>query len=89
MSHIERAEEAHGQAGTTLAESAGGDLDHFDNPGLPEHRHRMGDTDPKAAKRAERQVAVLLVLSMVGTIGVIVSIIAIKYDGSFERISSS
>ncbi|MGI4895920.1 MAG: cytochrome bc1 complex Rieske iron-sulfur subunit, partial [Janthinobacterium lividum] len=39
--------------------------------------------------RAERQVAVLLVLSMVGTIGVIVSIIAIKYDGSFERISSS
>lgn len=89
MSDIERAEEAHGQPGTTLAKPAGGVPDRFENPGLPEHRHRMGDTDPKAARRAERQVAVLLVLSMIGSIGIVVSIIAIKYNGDFDRISWS
>jgi len=40
----------------------------FENPGLPPHRHRMGDTDPKAAKRAERQVAALFLVSIVGTL---------------------
>ncbi|WP_328295646.1 Rieske 2Fe-2S domain-containing protein [Kineococcus sp. NBC_00420] len=89
MSDIERAEEAHGQANTTLAKPSGGVPDRFDNPGLPEHRHRMGDTDPAAARRAERQVAFFLILSMIGTIGIIVSIIAIKYDDSFERVSLS
>ncbi|WP_432523690.1 cytochrome bc1 complex Rieske iron-sulfur subunit [Kineococcus sp. SYSU DK006] len=89
MSDIERAEEAHGQAGTTLAKPGGGLPDRFENPGLPPHQHRMGDTDPKAAKRAERQVAILLLLSMIGSIGIIVSIIAIKYDGSFDRIGLS
>jgi ubiquinol-cytochrome c reductase iron-sulfur subunit len=89
MSDIERAEEAHGQAGTTLAKPGGGVPDRFENPGLPEHRHRMGDTDPAAARRAERQVAFFLLLSIIGSIGIIVSLIAVKYDGSFERISLS
>jgi ubiquinol-cytochrome c reductase iron-sulfur subunit len=89
MSDIERADEAHGQASTTLAKPEGGVPDRFENPGLPEHRHRMGDTDPAAARRAERQVAFFLVLSMIGTIGIIVSLIGIKYDDSFERISLS
>jgi ubiquinol-cytochrome c reductase iron-sulfur subunit len=57
--------------------------DRFDNPGLPAHQHRMADTDPKAAKRAERQVATLFVLSMVGTILLLVAYFAVKleYDG--------
>jgi ubiquinol-cytochrome c reductase iron-sulfur subunit len=50
----------------------------FENPGLPEHRHRLGDTDPKAAKRAERQVAGLFVLSMVGTLVAIVGYFAVQ-----------
>jgi len=90
MSEIERAGDAHGgEPGTTLARSEGALPDRFENPGLPEHRHRMGDTDPKAARRAERQVAVLLALSMVGSVLIVVSIIGIKYDDSFERISLS
>jgi ubiquinol-cytochrome c reductase iron-sulfur subunit len=51
---------------------------HFDNPGLPVHQHRMADTDPKAAKRAERQVATLFGLSMIGTLLVLVSYFAVK-----------
>jgi ubiquinol-cytochrome c reductase iron-sulfur subunit len=89
MSDIERADEAHGQPGTTLATPGGGVPDRFENPGLPEHRHRMGDTDPAAARRAERQVAFFLLLSIIGSIGIIVSLVGIKYDDSFERISLS
>jgi len=38
------------------------------DPGLPEHQHRKTDVDPKAAKRAERQVGILFLLSALGTI---------------------
>jgi ubiquinol-cytochrome c reductase iron-sulfur subunit len=50
----------------------------FTNPGLPAHRPRMSDVDPKAAKRAERQVATLFVLSTLGTLLVIVSYFVVK-----------
>ena len=56
----------------------------FADPGLPPHRHRLGDVDPKAARRAERQVASLFVLSMIGTLGVIAAILAIRYEGHGE-----
>jgi hypothetical protein len=49
----------------------------FENPGLPPHVHRAADDDPKAAKRAERQVAALFTLSILGTLGFIVSYFAI------------
>jgi ubiquinol-cytochrome c reductase iron-sulfur subunit len=45
----------------------------FDNPGLPAHHHRMGDTDPIAARRAERQVAALFTISMIATVLFIVA----------------
>ncbi|MCD5351585.1 ubiquinol-cytochrome c reductase iron-sulfur subunit [Kineosporia mesophila] len=68
----------HGGDGVALQE---GDLPaRFENPGIPEHQHRMADTDPKAAKRAERQVAFLFVLSMVGTLVMIVGYFAVKMD---------
>lgn len=41
---------------------------HFPNPGLPPHQHRHGDDDPAAAKRYERQVASLFLMSMVATV---------------------
>jgi len=50
----------------------------FDNPGLPPHQHRMADTDPRAAKRAERQVAGLFLLSIGGTLLMIVSYFVVK-----------
>lgn len=40
----------------------------IENPGLPPHRPRLTDTDPKAAKRAERQVSALFLVSIIGTI---------------------
>lgn len=38
------------------------------NPGLPPHRPRLTDTDPREAKKAERQVSVLFIISIIGTI---------------------
>src|SRR5919107_10025 len=49
----------------------------FENPGLPPHVHRLSDTDPKAAKRAERQVAAMFTLSILGTLVFLVSYFAI------------
>lgn len=45
----------------------------FPDPGLHEHRARVGDTDPKAQKRAEKQVVVLFTISILGTIGATVA----------------
>ena len=42
--------------------------DRFENPGLPEHVARMSDLSEAGAKRAERQVAGLFGLSILGTI---------------------
>jgi len=46
--------------------------DPFHDPGLPEHHPRLTDIEPKAAKRAERIVAGLFVLSAIATIGFMV-----------------
>ena len=60
-------------AGTTAAPTL------FENPGMPVHVHRMADSDPRAAKRAERQVATMFVLSMVGTLVFLVSYFAVDH----------
>jgi ubiquinol-cytochrome c reductase iron-sulfur subunit len=52
----------------------------FENPGLVPHRHRMADVDPKAAKRAERQVATLFGISALGTLLALVAYFTIKFD---------
>ncbi len=54
------------------------ELQKFSDPGLPEHIHRKADTDPAAAKKAERQVAILFALSAIGTIVLIGSYIFVK-----------
>jgi ubiquinol-cytochrome c reductase iron-sulfur subunit len=54
------------------------EIQKFQDPGLPEHVHRKSDIDPDAEKRAERQVAILFLLSAVGTVGTVVSYIYIK-----------
>jgi ubiquinol-cytochrome c reductase iron-sulfur subunit len=40
----------------------------FADPGLPAHRPRVTDLDPRAAKAAERQVALLFMLAVAGLI---------------------
>lgn len=47
-----------------------------DAPGLPAHQLRRTDVDPIATKRAERQVSLLFIVSMLATIGFIVAFVA-------------
>ena len=54
------------------------EISKFQDPGLPAHQHRKSDTDPKAEKRAEQQVAILFLISAGGTVLSIASYIFIK-----------
>lgn len=44
------------------------EIEAIKDPGLPAHVHRRADSDPVAAKRAERQVAILFLISALGTL---------------------
>src|SRR5699024_4664482 len=64
-------EQRHGDPGKPgTVERAGDDSGNIaiEDPGLPPHRPRITDEDPRAAKRAERQVSFLFLLSIIGTI---------------------
>jgi len=50
------------------------------DPGLPEHIHRKADVDVKAAKRAERQVGILFLFSVLGTLLFIYAYLGIDED---------
>ena len=54
-------------------QGTGGVPERFANPGLPPHVLRNADLDDKAAKRAERQVVLLFLVSMLGTLMFIVA----------------
>lgn len=54
--------------------------DPFADPGMPHHTPRRTDVDERAAKRAERQVAMLFTLSSLGTLGFIACFVAIDKD---------
>jgi ubiquinol-cytochrome c reductase iron-sulfur subunit len=55
-------------------------LEPIKDTGLPEHVYRKSDTDPKAADRAERQVAAMFGISALGTVLLVVSYIFIPDD---------
>lgn len=57
----------------------------FDNPGLPPHRERLTDSDPRAKRRASRTVITLFTLSILGTIGMLVTYFTIPPGESFEQ----
>ncbi|MFV0459505.1 MAG: Rieske 2Fe-2S domain-containing protein [Actinomycetales bacterium] len=63
--------------------------DRFPDPGLPPHRHRMADTDKRAEGVAERQVVLLLLLSIVGTIFAMVAYVVWTPEGTFASIKWS
>mgnify|MGYP000400610915 FL=1 len=50
------------------------------DPGLPEHIHRKADVDLKAAKKAERQVGILFLFSVLGTLLFIYAYLGIDED---------
>ncbi|WP_103502367.1 MULTISPECIES: ubiquinol-cytochrome c reductase iron-sulfur subunit [unclassified Streptomyces] len=54
--------------------------DPFADPGLPAHEPRIQDIDEQAAKRSERTVTLLFVLSSLATVGFIVSFLLIPID---------
>ena len=56
------------------------EIEAIKDPGLPAHVHRKADTDPAAADRAERQVAILFGISALGTLLLIFSYIFIPDD---------
>ncbi len=60
----------------------GGRPDRFENPGLPPHQPRHADLDPKAAKRAERQVLALFTISILGTLAFLVAYFLFPVDDS-------
>lgn len=49
-------------------------------PGLPPHELRRADTDPRAARRAERQVALLFTASALSTIAFLVAFFAVPLE---------
>ncbi|GII98039.1 menaquinol-cytochrome c reductase iron-sulfur subunit precursor [Sediminihabitans luteus] len=56
----------------------------FADPGMPEHKHRRADHEPAADKRAELQVVVLFVISILGTIGSLIAYFAFRPDGTTD-----
>lgn len=58
-----------------------GGTDTFRNPGLPHHAERITDKDPRAAKRAELQVMVLFIISVVGTVLFFVGYFGVGHSG--------
>ncbi|WP_405897378.1 Rieske (2Fe-2S) protein [Streptomyces sp. NBC_00727] len=54
--------------------------DPFADPGLPAHRPRIQDLDERAAKRSERTVALMFLLSMLATVGFIASYVIFPVD---------
>ncbi len=62
----------------------GGLPERFTNPGLPHHVPRMADLDDGAAKRAEKQVATLFGISILGTILFIVLYFAIPVEATID-----
>ncbi|MFJ9623672.1 Rieske 2Fe-2S domain-containing protein [Streptomyces sp. NPDC101181] len=57
-----------------------GTADPFADPGLPAHQPRVQDLDEGAARRSERAVAFMFVLSMLATVGFIASYVIFPVD---------
>ena len=70
----------------TVAKAGPGTLEAFQDPGLPPHRKRLADVDPRAAKRAERQVALLFVISIIGTLSFFIAYFGLGRSESIAEI---
>ncbi|MBE1877223.1 ubiquinol-cytochrome c reductase iron-sulfur subunit [Myceligenerans pegani] len=71
-------------AGTEVVQS-----DKFADPGVPAHKRRLTDIDPRSAKRNERIVTLLFVLSCLGAVGMIVAYVAVPPEGTTESVRTS
>ncbi|MGO1538584.1 MAG: cytochrome bc1 complex Rieske iron-sulfur subunit [Leucobacter sp.] len=67
------AAQGHGVSGTSSVGAAMVSSDAAQNPGLPPHRKRVTDLDPKREKRAERTVYTLFYISIAGSLGAVLA----------------
>lgn len=65
---------------TTQEKGAVSTADAFTDPGIPPHVHRLADDDDKAAKRAELQVVILFLISILASILFVVCYFTIPMD---------
>ncbi len=56
--------------------------DTFADPGLPDHKDRLADKDPKASRRAELQTVILFAISVIGTISMMIVFFTVPLDGT-------
>jgi ubiquinol-cytochrome c reductase iron-sulfur subunit len=70
-SDVEKVVAPTSSAGTAVVVSG-----RFENPGLPPHRLRVTDLDPKKDKTAERRVVTLFYLSIVGSVFAVAAYVA-------------
>ncbi|GAB3169231.1 Rieske 2Fe-2S domain-containing protein [Myceligenerans halotolerans] len=63
--------------------------DKFTDPGVPAHKPRLTDIDPRSAKRNERIITFLFVLSCLGAVGTIVAYVAVPPEGTTESVRLS
>ena len=68
---------------TAVVTSQEASQEKFPNPGLPPHAPRLTDVDPKQAKKAERQVILLFVISMLGSLLFWFGYFGIEVSGNF------
>ncbi|WP_425460989.1 Rieske 2Fe-2S domain-containing protein [Leekyejoonella antrihumi] len=82
MTHDSTSEAGDDRALVSLEHREGSDNlpERFQDPGLPAHIHRAGDSDEAAARRYERQVAALFAISMFATVLFVVSYFAVGND---------
>ncbi|MHA7189730.1 cytochrome bc1 complex Rieske iron-sulfur subunit [Arthrobacter sp. MDT2-16] len=81
------ADSSHGAPGTSVTVATpGSELDAFQNPGLPPHRPRIADKSRRGEKRAERQVALLFMISVLGTLLFFVGYFAVPLNETVERL---
>jgi ubiquinol-cytochrome c reductase iron-sulfur subunit len=81
------ADSSHGAPGSSVTvASPGRTPEQFENPGLPPHRPRLADRDPRAEKRAERQVALLFFISILGTLLFFAGYFFVELDQTIARL---
>ncbi|MGC5627105.1 ubiquinol-cytochrome c reductase iron-sulfur subunit [Georgenia sp. Z1344] len=61
----------------------------FENPGLAPHKHRLGDSDPAAAKRSEAIVVALLTISIVASVAGIVLYVVLPLNAEMMSVRLS
>jgi ubiquinol-cytochrome c reductase iron-sulfur subunit len=74
---------------STELDRPGAVADPVPDPGLEPHQPRLTDIDPKAARRAERQVATMFGVAALCVVASMVAYVALPLDGDLSRILAS